>query len=144
MTWFTHSGTAPIVFVTALCLACSESPPPQAPDPAAAASPPHFQIAIVEEGTGPKPAVTDTVRVHYHGTFPDGRVFDSSVQRGQPASFALNRVIPCWTHALQRVKVGSRVRLICPPEMAYGTEGAGATIPPNATLHFDVELIAIE
>ena len=100
-------------------------------------------LEVLEPGTGPMPSVTDTVRVHYHGTFPDGRVFDSSVDRGQPATFPLNRVIPCWTLGLQQVRVGSKVQLICPPELAYGASGAGP-IPPNATLHFEVELIAIK
>ncbi len=137
---------APILFVAVFGMACSESQTkqPKAPAPSSEASPAQFQIAIVEEGDGPRPKATDTIRVHYHGTFPDGRVFDSSIERGQPFTVPLNRVIPCWTHGLQRVKVGSKVRLICPPEMAYGARGAGNTVPPNATLHFDVELIAIE
>jgi FKBP-type peptidyl-prolyl cis-trans isomerase FkpA len=94
-------------------------------------------------GEGPSPKVTDVVRVHYHGTFPDGEVFDSSVERGEPASFPLNRVIPCWTEALQLMKVGGKARLTCPPGIAYGAQGAGP-IPPNATLTFDVELLGIE
>jgi len=96
------------------------------------------------EGEGASPAATDRVKVHYHGTFLDGSVFDSSVQRGQPAVFPLNGVIPCWTEALQLVKVGGKARVICPPEIAYGPRGAPHRIPPNATLNFEVELIAIQ
>jgi FKBP-type peptidyl-prolyl cis-trans isomerase FkpA len=82
--------------------------------------------------------------VHYHGTFPDGRVFDSSVERGEPASFPLNRVIPCWTQGVQQMKVGGKAKLVCPPGLAYGERGAPPTIPPNATLVFEVDLIAIQ
>lgn len=94
-------------------------------------------------GTGKSPKATDTVRVHYHGTLPDGKVFDSSVDRGQPAEFALNRVIPCWTEGVQRMKVGEKAKLVCPSELAYGDRGAGADIPPGATLVFEVELLDI-
>ncbi len=96
----------------------------------------------IEAGSGASPGPTDTVVVHYHGTFPDGRVFDSSVQRGEPARFPLNRVIPCWTEGLQKMRVGGKAKLVCPPEIAYGARGSGP-IPPNATLHFEVELIDI-
>jgi len=82
--------------------------------------------------------------VHYHGTFTDGKVFDSSVQRGEPASFPLNRVIPCWTQGLQQMKVGGKAKLTCPPDLAYGASGAPPTIPPNSTLIFEVELLAIQ
>lgn len=95
-------------------------------------------------GTGRSPKATDRVSVHYHGTLPDGKVFDSSVQRGQPAEFKLNEVIPCWTEGVQRMKVGEKARLVCPPELAYGDRGAGPDIGPGATLVFDVELIAIK
>jgi FKBP-type peptidyl-prolyl cis-trans isomerase FkpA len=95
------------------------------------------------EGSGAAPAATDTVRVHYRGTHPDGREFDSSYARGQPASFPLNRVIKCWTEGLQRMKVGGKARLTCPPAIAYGERGAGDAIPPNATLLFEVELLGI-
>lgn len=95
-------------------------------------------------GTGPSPKATDTVRVHYHGTLPDGKVFDSSVDRGEPAEFGLNGVIPCWTEGLQRMKVGEKAKLICPAAIAYGERGAGGTIPPNSTLIFEVDLLAIK
>jgi FKBP-type peptidyl-prolyl cis-trans isomerase FkpA len=97
----------------------------------------------LKEGTGASPAATDTVKVHYRGTFPDGKEFDSSISRGQPAEFPLNRVIKCWTEGVQRMKVGGKAQLICPPAIAYGEKGAGGAIPPNATLHFEVELLGI-
>ena len=81
------------------------------------------------------------MRVHYRGTFPDGREFDSSYKRGQPAEFPLNRVIKCWTEGVQRMKVGGKAKLTCPPSIAYGERGAGGPIPPNATLQFEVELL---
>jgi FKBP-type peptidyl-prolyl cis-trans isomerase FkpA len=99
---------------------------------------------VVKDGTGPSPAATDVVRVHYRGTFPDGKEFDSSYSRGQPASFPLNRVIKCWTEGVQRMKVGGKSQLTCPAAIAYGAKGAGSTIPPNATLKFEVELLGIE
>lgn len=99
----------------------------------------------LKEGAGAQPLATDTVRVHYRGTFPDGREFDSSRARGQPASFPLNRVIPCWTEGLQRMKVGGQARLTCPAAIAYGERGAGGgLIPPNAVLQFEVELLGID
>ena len=97
----------------------------------------------MQEGSGAQPKETDTVRVHYRGTFPDGKEFDSSFKRGQPAEFPLNRVIKCWTEGVQKIKVGGKAKLTCPPELAYGERGAGGTIPPNATLQFEVELLAI-
>ena len=97
----------------------------------------------LKEGSGASPQATDTVRVHYRGTFPDGREFDSSYSRGQPASFPLNRVIKCWTEGVQRMKVGGQARLSCPAAIAYGERGAGP-IPPNAVLQFEVELLGIE
>jgi len=95
-------------------------------------------------GTGASPAAADTVQVHYRGTLADGTEFDSSIKRGKPASFPLDRVIPCWTEGLQTMKVGGAATLTCPPATAYGSRGAGAVVPPNATLTFAVELLAIE
>ncbi len=96
------------------------------------------------EGKGASPKATDTVQVHYKGTFPDGKEFDSSYKRGQPTEFPLNRVIKCWTEGVQMMKVGGKAKLTCPPSLAYGEKGAGGTIPPNATLQFEVELISIK
>lgn len=98
----------------------------------------------LREGKGASPAATDSVKVNYRGTFPDGREFDSSYKRGEPAEFPLNRVIKCWTEGVQRIKVGGKARLTCPPAIAYGERGAGGgEIPPNATLVFEVELLDI-
>ena len=98
----------------------------------------------LKDGGGAAPIATDVVRVHYRGTFPDGREFDSSIARGQPAEFPLNRVIKCWTEGVQRMKVGGKAQLVCPPAIAYGERGTpGGPIPPNATLHFEVELLGI-
>ena len=98
----------------------------------------------LKDGNGAAPSATDTVRVHYRGSFPDGREFDSSIARGQPAEFPLNRVIKCWTEGLQLMKVGGKAQLLCPPAIAYGERGTpGGPIPPNATLHFEVELLGI-
>ena len=102
-----------------------------------------LEITHIVEGTGASPSAQDTVVVHYHGTFPDGKVFDSSVERGQPATFPLNRVIPCWTEGVQQIKTGGKANLVCPPAIAYGARGAPPRIPPNSTLHFEVELIEI-
>jgi FKBP-type peptidyl-prolyl cis-trans isomerase FkpA len=97
----------------------------------------------LKDGNGGSPVASDTVRVHYRGTLPDGKEFDSSYSRGQPAEFPLGRVIPCWTEGLQKMKTGGKAKLTCPPEIAYGSRGAAGVIPPNATLHFEVELLGI-
>jgi FKBP-type peptidyl-prolyl cis-trans isomerase FkpA len=97
----------------------------------------------ITEGTGASPKPTQTVKVHYRGTFPDGREFDSSYKRGQPIDFPLNGVIKAWTEGVGMMKVGGKAKLTCPPEIAYGARGAGGVIPPNATLIFEVELLAI-
>ncbi len=134
----------PMLLAMALWLAWSA--PRAAAEPAAegGGSDSGLVIEHLVKGSGPSPKATDTVRVHYHGTFSDGRVFDSSVQRGEPASFPLNRVIRCWTEGVQQIQVGGKARLTCPPELAYGARGAPPRIPPNATLVFEVELIGIE
>ncbi len=103
-----------------------------------------LQYEVLTEGTGAKPKATSTVTCHYHGTLINGNVFDSSVQRGQPASFPLNMVIKGWTEALQLMSVGSKYRLFLHPSLAYGERSAGAHIQPNSTLIFDVELLGIK
>jgi FKBP-type peptidyl-prolyl cis-trans isomerase FkpA len=95
-------------------------------------------------GAGAKPLATDTVQVHYRGTLPDGKEFDSSFKRGQPASFPLNRVVPCWTQALQEMKAGDTADITCPPATAYGERGVPGTIPPNTALKFQVQLLAVQ
>ena len=101
-------------------------------------------IRTLKAGTGASPTASDTVSVHSRGTLPDGKEFDSSHKRGQPASFPLNRVIKCWTEGVQLMKVGGSSRLTCPAAIAYGERGTpGGPIPPNAVLHFEVELLAI-
>ena len=102
-----------------------------------------LQYEVLVEGQGAKPASTDTVRVHYTGTLPDGTVFDSSVTRGQPAEFPVTGVIRGWVEALQMMPVGSKWRLAIPHELAYGERGAGASIPPFSPLVFEVELLDI-
>ena len=102
-----------------------------------------LQYQVIEEGSGPKPAATDTVKVHYTGTLLDGTKFDSSVDRGEPAQFALNAVIPGWTEALQLMPVGSKYKLWIPPQLGYGDRGTPGPIGPNQTLVFDVELLEI-
>jgi FKBP-type peptidyl-prolyl cis-trans isomerase FkpA len=99
--------------------------------------------STIKGGAGASPKATDAVTVHYHGTLTNGAVFDSSVQRGQPATFNLNQVIPCWTEGLQRMKVGEKGRLVCPSDLAYGDRGRPPQIPPGATLIFEVELLDI-
>lgn len=98
----------------------------------------------IKEGTGKSPTAASTVEVHYRGTLPDGLEFDSSYKRKQSAKFPLSRVIPCWTLGVQMMKVGGKAQMVCPPELAYGSSGAGRDIPPNATLIFEVELLGIE
>ena len=99
-------------------------------------------IQQMTAGTGANPMAEDTVQVHYHGTLRDGTVFDSSVERGEPATFPLTGVIPCWTEGVQRISVGGKSRLVCPADLAYGPEGRPG-IPGNAALMFEVELLEI-
>lgn len=102
-----------------------------------------LQYEILKKGDGKIPTATDQVKCHYHGTLIDGTVFDSSVQRGTPATFGVNQVIPGWVEALQLMPVGSKWRLFIPSELAYGEAGAGQSIEPNSTLIFDVEVLDI-
>lgn len=136
----------------ALALGCGFAMAQGAADPALAAAAKEsgavttasgLVFRSTQDGNGPNPAASDTVRVHYRGTFVDGREFDSSFKRGQPIEFPLDRVIPCWTEGVQRMKVGGKARLTCPSAIAYGARGAPPVIPPNATLVFEVELLGI-
>ena len=100
-------------------------------------------MRTLKEGTGARPDYNDEVQVHYRGTLADGTEFDSSYARGQPASFQLDQVIKCWTEGLQRMRIGGHAVLVCPPGIAYGSRGSGGSVPPNATLTFEVELLGI-
>ena len=100
-------------------------------------------ITKLKDGTGASPKSSDTDKVHYRGVLADGKEFDSSYGRGQPATFPLNRVIPCWTEGVQLMKLGGKAKLVCPPQIAYGSQGMPGVIPPNATLTFEVELLEI-
>ncbi len=102
-----------------------------------------LQYEVITEGSGAKPSASSTVRTHYHGTFIDGRIFDSSVDRNQPAEFPVGGVIAGWTEALQMMSVGSKWRLVIPSKLGYGAQGAGGSIPPHCTLVFEVELLDI-
>jgi FKBP-type peptidyl-prolyl cis-trans isomerase FkpA len=98
----------------------------------------------LKTGKGDTPKASDTVKVHYRGTLENGTEFDSSYKRGEPISFPLSRVIPCWTEGVQKIKVGGKAKLTCPSQTAYGSRGVPGTIPPNSTLNFEVELLGIE
>jgi FKBP-type peptidyl-prolyl cis-trans isomerase len=121
-----------------LALACSQE------TDAAGTGAGGLKIEHITLGKGASPTATQRVKVHYHGTFADGSVFDSSVERGKPAVFPLNRVIKCWTEGLQQMKVGGKAKLTCPPAIAYGAAGRPPKIPKNTTLYFEVELIEIQ
>jgi FKBP-type peptidyl-prolyl cis-trans isomerase FklB len=112
-------------------------------NPGIVSLPSGLQYQIIKEGTGPKPTVNDKVRVHYQGTLLSGKIFDSSIQRGEPVEFPVNGVIPGWIEALQLMPVGSKWKLFIPSDLAYGDNGSGADIKPGATLLFDVELLDI-
>lgn len=113
-------------------------------EPGAVTTPSGLVYLPVKEGTGAQPKATDTVRVHYRGTLPDGREFDSSFKRGNPLEFKLDSVIKCWTEGVQKMKVGGKARLVCPSALAYGEQGAGDLILPGATLQFEIELLDIK
>ena len=98
----------------------------------------------LKEGKGKSPTAASTVEVNYRGTLTNGKEFDSSYKRNQSISFPLSGVIPCWTEGVQKMKVGGKAKLVCPPELAYGSRGAGGAVPPNATLIFEVELLSIK
>ena len=114
-----------------------------AKEPGAAVAASGLVYKSIKDGSGASPKATDTVKVNYKGMLPDGTKFDASADHGGPITFPLNRVIPCWTEGVQKMKVGGKAKLTCPSAIAYGTRGAGGVIPPNATLVFEVELIAV-
>ena len=132
--------------------ACNAAPPAAGTAPSLATAtgsakvttPSGLVFESLVAGSGASPKATDTVRVHYRGTLADGKEFDSSYARNAPAEFPLHRVIKCWTEGVQKMKVGGKARLTCPPAIAYGERGAGGVIPPNATLVFEVELLDIK
>ena len=145
------STLAAALSVAVFTSACASSPAAPAAAPTAAAPAAAVTTASgliyqsLQEGTGASPKATDRVSVHYRGTFPEsGREFDSSYKRNQPTEFPLNGVIACWTEGVQKMKVGGKAKLTCPPAIAYGARGAGGVIPPNATLNFEVELLGIK
>jgi FKBP-type peptidyl-prolyl cis-trans isomerase FkpA len=98
----------------------------------------------IKDGSGKSPSASSTVEVNYRGTLPNGKEFDSSYKRKQSIKFPLSGVIPCWTEGVQKMKVGGKAKLVCPPELAYGSRGAGQDVPPNSTLIFEVELLDIK
>lgn len=114
-----------------------------AKEPGAKVTPSGLVIRMTKEGTGTQPTAASTVKVHYKGTFPDGKEFDSSYKRGQPIEFPLTGVIKCWTEGVALMKTGGAAKLTCPSSIAYGARGAGGVIPPNATLVFEVELLGV-
>ena len=116
----------------------------EAAQPGAVKQPTGFIYKEVKAGTGPVPKTTDKVKVHYRGALIDGTVFDSSIERGEPVTFPLSGVIPCWTQGLQLMKTGGKARLVCPSELAYGDAGSPPKIKGGATLVFEVELLSIE
>lgn len=147
-----------LVLVSLATIACSATrPEPREPanlspeafldkaasEPGAVRTPSGLVYLELEKGTGQSPAATDTVKVNYRGTFMDGTEFDSSYKRNEPTEFPLNRVIPCWTEGVQRMKVGGKSRLVCPANIAYGAAGSPPVIPGGATLVFDIELLEI-
>ena len=125
---------------TALLLALSFQA--TAAEPKAEMTASGIAITMLKEGSGASPQASDTVKVHYRGTLTNGQEFDSSYKRNEPAAFPLNRVIPCWTEGVQKIKVGGKAKLVCPPQLAYGSRGVPG-IPPNSTLVFEVELLDI-
>jgi FKBP-type peptidyl-prolyl cis-trans isomerase FkpA len=130
-------------FLSTLSIVFSVQAQPAGALPADKTLPSGVVLKWTAAGTGAKPLATDTVQVHYRGTLPDGKEFDSSYKRGEPASFPLNRVVPCWTQALQEMKVGDTADLTCPPATAYGERGIPGVIPGNTTLKFQVQLLAV-
>jgi FKBP-type peptidyl-prolyl cis-trans isomerase FkpA len=131
------------IVIASTLLQSVRAQPASAAAASASAATPSLGYRSLREGRGESPTADDTVKVNYRGTLVDGTEFDSSYKRNEPATFALRRVIPCWTQGVQRMKVGGKAELVCPPELAYGDRGAGGVIPPRATLKFEIELLEI-
>jgi FKBP-type peptidyl-prolyl cis-trans isomerase FkpA len=129
-------------------LAAADEPGPSGSTPVRAftrvPAPDGIQIRRLNKTGGAKPERNDRVVVHYHGTLKDGSVFDSSVERGRPENFRLDRVVPCWTEALTRLRVGEKAKIVCPADTAYGPKGSPPKIPPDSTLRFEIELLGIQ
>jgi FKBP-type peptidyl-prolyl cis-trans isomerase FkpA len=137
------STVAFCVLATAASCSIAADAGDAAKEAGAVVSPSGLVYRSLKDGTGASPAASDTVKVHYRGTFLDGREFDSSYKRGEPIEFPLSGVIKCWTEGVQRMKVGGKAKLTCPAGIAYGERGAGGVIPANTTLQFEVELLGI-
>jgi FKBP-type peptidyl-prolyl cis-trans isomerase FkpA len=145
-----------LILPAVVTIACS-TPPAKAPEqlttqafldkaaaePGSVKTPSGLIYHEIEPGAGASPMATDTVKVHYRGTLTDGTEFDSSYQRSEPVEFALNRVIPCWTEGVQKMKAGGKARLVCPADIAYGAEGRPPAIPGGATLIFEIALLDV-
>ncbi|MDR7306125.1 FKBP-type peptidyl-prolyl cis-trans isomerase [Rhodoferax saidenbachensis] len=142
-TFLRHTGLALVLATSTLTWAQNATTAAAAKEDGAVVSSTGLVYRSLKDGSGASPSATDKVKVHYRGTFPDGREFDSSYKRGEPIEFPLNGVIKCWTEGVQRMKVGGKAKLTCPPQIAYGERGAGGVVPPNATLVFEVELLGI-
>lgn len=125
-----------LLAVSASAFAASQSAPEKLPS--------GVIVETIKEGKGESPKASDKVKVHYKGTLENGTEFDSSYKRNEAITFPLSRVVPCWTEGVQKMKVGGKAKLTCPPQTAYGPRGVPGTIPPNSTLHFEIELLAIE
>ncbi|HYW58417.1 MAG TPA: FKBP-type peptidyl-prolyl cis-trans isomerase [Polaromonas sp.] len=138
------AGICSLVLSTAACAQADVAAAAAAKEAGASVTSSGLVYRALKEGTGASPAASDTVKVHYRGSFPDGREFDSSYKRNEPTEFPLNRVIPCWTEGVQKMKVGGKAKLTCPAAIAYGSRGAGGVIPPNATLQFEIELLEVK
>lgn len=130
------------LLITTAALLVALSFPAHAAEPKKVKTMSGIGITMLKEGTGANPKFIDTVKVHYRGTLENGQEFDSSYKRGQPATFPLSRVIPCWTEGVQSIRVGGKAKLVCPPNLAYGNQNVPG-IPPNSTLIFEVELLDI-
>ncbi len=143
MLTLTRIATLTLLLASAASWAQNPTTAASAKEEGAVVSSTDLVYRALKEGTGASPKASDTVKVHYRGTLPDGKEFDSSYKRGEPIEFPLGRVIACWTEGVQRMKVGGKAKLTCPPQIAYGERGAGGVIPPNATLLFEVELLGI-